>query len=459
MRRELPSVVLLIDYDNLEIGASFDLPGRPLDLGSLIEVCQRYGSVTIARAYADWGDPNERLAVYESGIEPCFAPIFRAGPNEPGKSLADTVLVADGVDILWRVAPDVLVLVTSDKDILPLARLARLRGTRTVVVGSDRTALPLRRLADEYVTYRDLVHGTGVPVASNQRAGLVPLSRSSGTELRGPRLLAEARATERRAGARPTEARAAEPRLPLAESRVPSAAEPTRAPEETAGRTASESAATTRRRRRRRGGRAPTASEGMALEAQEGAQVEAGVEATLPGEVGAETPTEALREVSEPLAEAAPVAEPGGGFPLQAEDRAPLPVAEPDVEGSDALEEQRELAPPVPNAPRPTFGSFAPLVPNDTLTLEAPRPGPEPRETAAAAVEEPPAVGSLVAEAAGGATVAEAPPGTEAAAEESAASPAPAPRRRRTRTPSRGRREAAPEGGTPNGAAGSEPPA
>jgi len=151
MRRELPSVVLLIDYDNLEIGASFDLPGRPLDLGSLIEVCQRYGSVTIARAYADWGDPNERLAVYESGIEPCFAPIFRAGPNEPGKSLADTVLVADGVDILWRVAPDVLVLVTSDKDILPLARLARLRGTRTVVVGSDRTALPLRRLADEYV--------------------------------------------------------------------------------------------------------------------------------------------------------------------------------------------------------------------------------------------------------------------------------------------------------------------
>ena len=151
MRRELPSVVLLIDYDNLEIGASYDLPGRPLDLGSLIELCQRYGSVIVARAYADWNDPNERLAVYESGIEPCFAPIFRAGSDQAGKSLADTVLVADGVDILWRVAPEVLVLVTSDKDILPLARLARLRGTRTVVVGSDRTAMPLRRLADEYV--------------------------------------------------------------------------------------------------------------------------------------------------------------------------------------------------------------------------------------------------------------------------------------------------------------------
>src|SRR3954468_15331038 len=206
MRRELPSVALLIDYDNLEIGASYDMPGRPLDLGSLIELCQRYGSVIVARAYADWGDPNERLAVYEAGIEPCFAPIFRAGSDQAGKSLADTVLVADGVDILWRVAPEVLVLVTSDKDILPLARLARLRGTRTVVVGSDRTALPLRRLADEYVTYRDMVRGTGVPVANNQRAGLVPLSRNSGTELRGPRLLGEAPAL-------PATRKPAEPRV------------------------------------------------------------------------------------------------------------------------------------------------------------------------------------------------------------------------------------------------------
>src|SRR3954452_14378215 len=225
MRRELPSVVLLIDYDNLEIGASYDLPGRPLDLGSLIELCQRYGSVIVARAYADWNDPNERLAVYESGIEPCFAPIFRAGTDQAGKSLADTVLVADGVDILWRVAPDVLGLGTSDKDILPLARLARLRGTRTVVVGSDRTALPLRRLADEYVTYRDLVRGTGVPVASNQRAGLVPLSRSARTtELPSPRLLAEGRPpAEGRAPAEPR--KTAEPRTVEARPAAP-AAEP-----------------------------------------------------------------------------------------------------------------------------------------------------------------------------------------------------------------------------------------
>src|SRR5688572_27900179 len=179
MRRDMASVALLIDYDNLEIGASYDMPGRPLDLGSVVELAQRYGTVVVARAYADWNDPNERLAVYESGIEPCFAPIFRTTADQPGKSLADTVLVADGVDVLWRVMPDVLVLVTSDKDILPLARLARLRSSRTVVVGSDSTPVPKRRYVNAYVTYRDLVRGTGVPVAVRRRSALVPVTRSA----------------------------------------------------------------------------------------------------------------------------------------------------------------------------------------------------------------------------------------------------------------------------------------
>src|SRR5581483_5479932 len=379
--RDLPSVVLLIDYDNLEIGASYDLPGRPLDLGSLIEVCQRYGSVIIARAYADWGDPNERLAVYESGIEPCFAPIFRAGPSEPGKSLADTVLVADGVDILWRVAPDVLVLVTSDKDILPLARLARLRGTRTVVVGSDRTALPLRRLADEYVTYRDVVRGTGVPVASNQRAGLVPLSRSAGTEVRGPRLLAEARPPEaRRAAARPAEARPTEPRPPVppAEPRAPAAAEPpaaegARPAEEAGSRVASETVSSTRRRRRRRGGRSSAAGEGAAaLEVQEGARVEGELEETLAEAEGGETPSDTALDATERVSETA-VMDAAAAFHLREEDRARPAEADAQAMGADALEEQLGLAPPPPSPARPAFGPFAPLVPSEPLSGDLPR--------------------------------------------------------------------------------------
>lgn len=337
MRRDLPLVALLIDYDNLEIGASYDLPGRPLDLGCVIELAQRYGTVIVARAYADWSDPAERLAVYESGIEPCYAPVFRTSPGEPGKSLADTVLVADGVDILWRVAPDYLVLVTSDKDILPLARLARLRGTKTIVVGSERTAQALRRLADEYISYRDLVRGTGVPVAPHQRAGLVPLSRGplsapASEQRSGPRLVAEARPA-------PELRRTAEPRASNGMAAAPATPEPERP--------AGESSTSSRRRRRRRRG------SGLAAATPTAAEQPTAAAETPAGEArdAASGETEpVLAEAGEPAAERAP--EPT------------LAPSAPDIAATSA-EPVRPLVPPPPvvqRAPR-GFGSFEPPPP------------------------------------------------------------------------------------------------
>src|SRR4051812_20264476 len=461
MRRELPSVVLLIDYDNLEIGASYDMPGRPLDLGSLIELAQRYGTVVVARAYADWGDPNERLAVYESGIEPCFAPIFRAGSDQAGKSLADTVLVADGVDILWRVAPEVLVLVTSDKDILPLARLARLRGTRTVVVGSDRTALPLRRLADEYVTYRDMVRGTGVPVPNNQRAGLVPLSRNSGTELRGPRLLGEAPALP--ATRKPAEPRVATTRRRPADAEARAAAAvveprpaveaaPPVADEAAALRPGAEGAAAPRRRRRRRGGRG--GSGGEAAVGFEGTEIELTDEQVQAGESEEDSPPipgEVLAGLmGSPGEPGLPVD--STPFALRDVDSAAPTGAEAQLVEADALEEQAELAPAAPlppTPPRPSFGSFGPLVPNDPLSLEFPRGTPSP---AANLFGREPNGGTTAPDSAWqpGTTAAPAARGTmgpsESAEERSdeatsaeVATPPP-PRRRTPRAPSRGRR-------------------
>src|SRR5581483_2981098 len=455
MRRELPSVALLIDYDNLEIGASYDLPGRPLDLGCMIELCQRYGTVVVARAYADWGDPNERLAVYESGIEPCFAPIFRTTADQPGKSLADTVLVADGVDILWRIAPEFLVLVTSDKDILPLARLARLRGTRTIVVGSDRTAVPLRRLADEYVTYRDLVAGTGVPVATHQRAGLVPLSRGQ-SEPRGPRLLPEPRPAGARAPARrqpePRRAPAGPPAAiaaPTAEA-LPAngpltarpAAEAPPAPEEASAPVA-ESVPASRRRRRRRGGRGGSAGEPGAMvsvSAQE--EMETSLSESAELEMGG--PPEAALAEGDVLAEAA-----GAGARVLAEEAA-APPSPPDAE---ALEEPVETPPPAPFVPPPpvtpvgrigyaSFGSFEepPRAAEPPRTVESEPIVPSDADRVGAAVgpvEVPPLEAALEAAPA----VAEA-GGEPAAGEEPAGEPpTAAPARRRTRAAGgRGRR-------------------
>jgi uncharacterized LabA/DUF88 family protein len=150
-------VVLLIDYDNLQICASRDTPGRDLQLTPVVQLAQRYGTVILARAYAEWNLATERLAVYKAGIEPAFAPVLRTESDRSGKSLADTVMVAEGMDMLWTLSPDVVVLATSDKDLIPLVRVAKQRGAFVVVLGSDFTAIPLREMADEHFTYRGLI--------------------------------------------------------------------------------------------------------------------------------------------------------------------------------------------------------------------------------------------------------------------------------------------------------------
>src|SRR5919197_5262978 len=150
-------VVLLIDYDNLQICASRDTPGRELQLTPVVQLAQRYGTVILARAYAEWNLSTELLAVYKAGIEPAFAPVLRTETARAGKSLADTVMVAEGMDVLWTLSPDVLVLATSDKDLIPLVRVAKQRGAHVVVLGSDFTAVPLREMADEHITYKQLI--------------------------------------------------------------------------------------------------------------------------------------------------------------------------------------------------------------------------------------------------------------------------------------------------------------
>src|SRR5215212_1743507 len=152
------TVVMLIDWDNLQICHSRDAPGTELDLQALIALAQSYGTLVSARAYAEWNLLAERLAVYKAGIEPVFAPVMRVeGSPREGKSLADTVMVADGVDLLWTVAPDVFVLATSDKDMIPLARIAKQRGAAVVVLGSDLTAIPLVEMSNVFITYRQLL--------------------------------------------------------------------------------------------------------------------------------------------------------------------------------------------------------------------------------------------------------------------------------------------------------------
>jgi uncharacterized LabA/DUF88 family protein len=400
-------VVLLIDYDNLQICASRDTPGRELQLTPVVQLAQRYGTVILARAYAEWNLSTERLAVYKAGIEPAFAPVLRTESDRSGKSLADTVMVAEGMDMLWTLSPDVVVLATSDKDLIPLVRVAKQRGAFVVVLGSDFTAIPLREMADDHFTYRQLITDSSGRFATEagpgrQPAALPEPARRRSRERNGrDRVPVSPAVTTPTTPARP-EREAARPEReaarPEREAVAPTpaaaaAAEPV-APV-TAGSAGDIDSQTGTRRRRRRGSRrrsdrlgqpgeggsfaeAGGGAEGFSgeddeAEAEEGtlianaaeiAQASSGtVEAPPTPEAetevsGAEAPAAALRDrrrrTRRPTAtEATTAAEPGAGAAESAPSEAvtELPIAEPGVVEANGASPTEEPAPA--RTPRP----------------------------------------------------------------------------------------------------------
>src|SRR5262245_12416022 len=158
------------------------MPDRAADVGPILRWSRRFGSLTVCRAYGEWRDAAERLAIYNAGVEVVYAPVLPLGGsllarNGGGaKSLADTAMAVDVTDML-NLMPGLstIVLATSDKDLIPVLRFAQRRGLRAFVVGSDRTAAVLKDLADDVISYRQLLDSEGAaPPATLSRPVTVP---------------------------------------------------------------------------------------------------------------------------------------------------------------------------------------------------------------------------------------------------------------------------------------------
>ncbi len=162
-------VALFIDWDNLVISNYADRGTNRPNLEVIMQKAQQYGTLVLARAYAEWSNTLDRLEVYKAGVETVYAPVFHAdrdlsGQMGRGKSLADPVMVTDCVDFL-HLLPTVgtYVLVTGDKDMMPVVRLAKMRGRRVVVIGPDYVANVLQQITDEFVPYRVLLAQAAPP--------------------------------------------------------------------------------------------------------------------------------------------------------------------------------------------------------------------------------------------------------------------------------------------------------
>lgn len=191
--REQGRVALFIDWDNLQISTQNDYQDRPApDLGTIVQKAQEYGQIIVARAYAEWHRHEERLEIYRQGVEPVYAPVFRfepepSNPSVKGKSLADPVMVSECIDFL-HLLPNITtyVLVTGDKDLIPVVRLVKLRGKRTILIAPEYVARELEKMVDEVVWYRDLI---GAPAQTrmpgHQRAQQARLAAESARAVAG----------------------------------------------------------------------------------------------------------------------------------------------------------------------------------------------------------------------------------------------------------------------------------
>lgn len=169
-------VAIFIDFENIYVSVHEKLDESP-DFESIMDRCSDLGRVIMARAYADWYRyPRITSALYANGIEPIYVPTYYYDKDmgRTGRAIKNSVdmnMCIDAMKTLFlneNVAK--FVLITGDRDFIPLVNSIRQLGKEVIIIGIGGAASAhLAQSADEFVFYEQLV-GKTVPDAPNRRA-------------------------------------------------------------------------------------------------------------------------------------------------------------------------------------------------------------------------------------------------------------------------------------------------
>jgi uncharacterized protein (TIGR00288 family) len=157
-------VAVFVDFENIYISVRNKYDVNP-NFESIMDKCMEYGRVTIARAYADWYRyPRITNALYANSIEPIYVPTYYYDRDQgrTGKAIKNSVdihLCIDAMRTLYtHPGIDTYVLVTGDRDFIPLVNAIRQHGKQAVVVGvAEAASSHLAQSADEFMFYRQLL--------------------------------------------------------------------------------------------------------------------------------------------------------------------------------------------------------------------------------------------------------------------------------------------------------------
>lgn len=188
-----PDVAVFIDFENVYVSVRDKLDANP-NFETIMDRCNDLGRVVIARAYADWYRyPRITSALYANSIEPMYVPTYYYDKDmgRTGRAIKNSVDMNLCIDVMKTLFtnPNIgkFVLVTGDRDFIPLVNSIRQQGKEVIVIGIGGAASThLAQSADEFIFYEQLV-GKDTAAKSKVPAAVIETAAAHSTPSRdGP---------------------------------------------------------------------------------------------------------------------------------------------------------------------------------------------------------------------------------------------------------------------------------
>ena len=194
-----PRVALYFDFDNIVISRYDQLHGdgayrkdtsrgkavsagtqtadrlqqATVDIDAVLDFAATFGTIAIARAYADWSTPVN--ASYRGQLIDRAVDLVQLFPLSATKNGADIRLAVDAVEDMFRIEDLThIVIVAGDSDYVALAQKCKRLGRYVVGIGvAGGTSRALTASCDEYADY-DALLSTDVAVDEDEAAAREP---------------------------------------------------------------------------------------------------------------------------------------------------------------------------------------------------------------------------------------------------------------------------------------------
>jgi len=170
-------VAVFVDFENVYVSVREKFDAQP-NFELIMDRCEDFGRIVIARAYADWYRyPRVTSALFANGVEPMYVPTYyydrevgRTG--RPIKNSVDIHLCIDAMRTLYtQTHIDKFVLVTGDRDFIPLVNAIRQHGKEVIIIGIGGAASAhLAQSSDEFLFYEQIAD-IKPPQAAREQAG------------------------------------------------------------------------------------------------------------------------------------------------------------------------------------------------------------------------------------------------------------------------------------------------